>query len=277
MLSIPALTIGARVVDVEVGASDELRLKREGAATFERWRPEATVFARVRAMGLRARIAGWAHAYCQVLGPTLDSCVAQPSYYVVTGELERGTVLESAAEQLLSLGPWNTRRLHAHAYDRVLAEARVAAARADGGLVFVHLPVPHFPAIYSRARGRRTWWNFAEVHGYVDNLVLADRAIASLREAMEQAGVWRDTTVIVSADHGWRDAPSYDGVLDRRVPFLVKLAGAAPAQGREYRRAFDTVVTQALVLAMLSGEVSSVEALERWLDAHGSEPPGRDR
>ena len=40
---------------------------------------------------------------------------------------------------------------------------------------------------------------------------------------MEQAGLWEDTAVIVSADHVWRRAKILDGVKSTTVPMMVKL------------------------------------------------------
>jgi hypothetical protein len=75
------------------------------------------------------------------------------------------------------------------------------AADRTAGLVLIHLPVPHPPAIYSRARGA---FNAEDSASYLDSLALADRTLGELRAALEQSGLWDRTAVLVSADHGWR-------------------------------------------------------------------------
>ena len=62
--------------------------------------------------------------------------------------------------------------------------------------------------------------------GYFNNLALAYRFLGQLRHAMETSGAWDKSWVIISADHSWRDSRIYDGVIDLRVPFLVKAPGA---------------------------------------------------
>jgi arylsulfatase A-like enzyme len=142
------------------------------------------------------------------------------------------------------------------------------------GLVFIHLPVPHPPAIYNRASG-----NFAmQKNGYLDNLALADRVVGELRQKMEQAGVWEHTTLIVSSDHWWRSDywrkrvfwsgadEAIAGVVDHRIPFIVKLAGQTTAA--QYDAAFNTVLTHDLILEVLRGGISNQGDLAGWLDKH---------
>ncbi len=268
MLSIPALLTGRLVAHARVGRGPgDLALTRTDG-TVDPWRAEDTVFARARAAGHATHLVGWAHAYCATLAPVLTSCFARPSYYTIDGCFQTGSLWESAWENALSLAPWNTRRLHAHAFEELLAHARALAAGGAPGLFFLHLPAPHTPGIWDRAAGRFSWFRLGDVDGYLGNLALADRALATLRADMEAAGVWDRTTVIVSADHFWRNAPAYDGVLDARVPFLVKPAGSSTP--RRYDGSIDTLATGDLVLAFLSGVVVTTDDVARWLDAHAA-------
>ena len=85
--------------------------------------------------------------------------------------------------------------------------------------------------------------------GYIDALVLADKAIGEVRRAMEQTGVWDTTTVIFSADHRYRHRTSLDGhPVSRRVPYLVKMAG--PERQRQYTAPFSALLTKQLILAV---------------------------
>ena len=43
---------------------------------------------------------------------------------------------------------------------------------------------------------------------------------------MKSAGLWESTTVLISADHPYRESEALDGKSDPRVPFLLKLAEA---------------------------------------------------
>ncbi|HKO61626.1 MAG TPA: hypothetical protein VJV03_10745 [Pyrinomonadaceae bacterium] len=83
---------------------------------------------------------------------------------------------------------------------------------------------------------------------------------------MEAADLW-DDTVIVTSDHWWR-TPS-DGHIDQCVPFIVKVPGQR--EGSSYATAFNTVVTRALILALLRGEVTDPPGLVRWLGQNRSD------
>lgn len=266
MISIPALTTGRLVADVEVGPGLDLQLKMAEPPEVVAWSASPTVFSRARGEGHVTRVIGWGHAYCSVLGASLSSCFSWPSYYVVASQARPPTLLGSATEATLALLPWRTRRSHARAFEALLAETKEVAASGGPGLTFVHLPVPHTPGIYDRASGRVTYLNFLDVRGYIDNLALADRALGELRRAMEGASVWGSTTVIVSADHGWRDSAAFDGVTDIRVPFLVKLAGSAG--GAVYSSPFNTLLSHDLALALLRGQIRTNGDLAAFLDAH---------
>lgn len=265
MISIPALTTGRLVAEVEVGPGLDLQLKMAEPREVVAWSASPTVFSRAREDGHVTRVVGWGHAYCDVLGASLSSCSSWPSYYVVASQARPPTLWGSAAEATLALLPWRTRRSHARALEALLDDVKEVAVSGGPGLVFAHLPVPHTPGIYDRASARITYLNFLDVRGYLDNLALADRALGELRRAMEGAGVWGSTTLIVSADHGWRDSAAFDGATDIRVPFLVKLAGSAG--GAVYSSPFNTLLSHDLALALLRGQVKTNEDLAAFLDA----------
>jgi hypothetical protein len=100
----------------------------------------------------------------------------------------------------------------------------------------------------------------------MDGAALTDLNLGELRREMEGAGVWNDTTVIISSDHWYREANEMDGKMDHRVPFMIKLSGQTT--GATYDRPFNTVLTQDLMLAILRGEVSTPQHVTRWLDEH---------
>jgi arylsulfatase A-like enzyme len=165
-------------------------------------------------------------------------------------------------------------------YGRVLDDARKAVASPDVGLAFVHLPVPHGPNIYDRSLDQFTS-NGAS--SYLDNLELADRAVGELRSAIERAGLWEHTALLISSDHCYRsvmwqpwktnrDAAAIGRTMDHRVPFLVKLPGQTVSVA--YDRAFNTVLSRDLALALLHGQIADPGGLVRWLDEHGSTERG---
>ena len=132
--------------------------------------------------------------------------------------------------------------------------------------------MPHLPCIYSSATQQFTVTSFSR-QDYFNNLALADRTLGALRSALEKVGAWDKSWLLISADHGWRDAPSYDGKSDHRVPFIFKTPGVSrPAS---YASPFNTVLTQDLLLSVLQQELTSAEQIVPWLERHRFESGDR--
>lgn len=100
---------------------------------------------------------------------------------------------------------------------------------------------------------------------------------------MEQAGLWDQTAILISADHGWRtslwrgdpewtadeEAASHDDTSG--VPFLLKL----PRQtaGATYDKAFGTIVTRRLVTDILSGRLMDPATIAASIERFGDGVP----
>jgi hypothetical protein len=282
MVSLPALITGQPLATARIAAADDLLLRPSGAATPAKWSRTPTVFSRARERGVNSALIGWYHPYCRILAPSLTRCAwfEAPSGTVTIPE----AMLDHAAS-VIARGPfaeprvlrqkltWPSARKHREEhvarYAGVVEATRQALADPTLGLIFVHWPVPHKPPIYDRAARRISAdlpQGSLDRQGYFDNLELADRAIAELRQSMERAGTWETTHLIVSSDHWWRDGKGFDGVTDRRVPFLLKLAGQRA--GLSYGSSFNTVITAPLVLELLDGRLRDPEAVIMWLDRH---------
>jgi hypothetical protein len=167
--------------------------------------------------------------------------------------------------------------------NREIREASLeAVSRSEIGLLLLHFPVPHPPAIFNRLSNE---FDASGDKSYLDGLKLVDNTIGELRRTMENSGLWEDAVVVVSSDHWWRgdlwrymresrarswnaeDESAFSGI-DERVPFMVKL----PRQQSsiDYTHEFNTVVTHDLFLALLSGSLSDRGGVVNWLDAHPS-------
>jgi hypothetical protein len=97
--------------------------------------------------------------------------------------------------------------------------------------------------------------------------MLVDRTVRELRRALEGAGEWGTTTILLSSDHPYRHRPALDAhPVGTKVPFLLKLAGQTA--GASYDSRFNTVVTGDLLMAILRGELSSPEDVKVWLDGN---------
>lgn len=280
VLSMPALTTGRLVEEAEDAGRDDLVIKFADAPNVASWSDQPTVFSRARERGFDTALVGWAIPYCRILGHTIRRCEWFP--HVLNYEpfdLSLPGVVGYQLAIAASTVPFATRfvtrlddgalrrRAHIGVYRRVLKSATSLVSDASLGLVLVHWPIPHQPEIYNRFRNDFT----VRPDGtYLDNLVLADHALAEVRRVMEAAGVWATTHVLISADHSWRIPTRRVPIggeprVDPRVPFILKIAGRqAPV---EYRREFNTVLTHDLILALLDGTITTASDAVRWLDA----------
>jgi hypothetical protein len=121
----------------------------------------------------------------------------------------------------------------------------------------------------------------------VDNLALADRTLGDVRKAMEKAGLWDRSIVLVSSDHPlrpyeWNYRPTWTaedqqvtpaGKESPLIPFLLKLPGES--RGVSFKPAFNTVLTQDLLLAALQGKITTPKAAVSWLERNRNRFPLR--
>jgi hypothetical protein len=217
----------------------------------------------VTGRGLGLALVGLYHPYCRTFGELLRSCHWEP--FVPGGSLRIpegfGDAFVSQAYKALPVLAY--RGEHIASIRRTLATATELAADPSLDVAFLHLPIPHSPYVYDQRRERMTLFNFRK-GAYYEQLVLTDRAFGRLRRAMEAAGVWERTSVLVTSDHGWRFAEKHGTRRDHRVPFILKLAGRS--EPHTYERAFPGWLAKNLLLAVADGEVRTAVAAARWLD-----------
>jgi type I phosphodiesterase/nucleotide pyrophosphatase len=257
---------------------------------------QKTIFHQARQEGFNTAIVGYFLPYCAILGPALSQC-AQPSNDDLWSrsfwahvkdqwqrELNRNWLLvrvDSKARFRMPWFGWGTRTEQRNAYLYIESAARDVATDRDMGLILLHLPIPHLLGIYNRHTGQLT---YDQPSNYLDNLALADRTLGELRNWLDKAGLWDETTLVVSADHplrakAWMKMSSWtkeEADLSENktfpyIPFIVKTAHNN--RGLEYREQFDTILTNRLVLGMLEGKLNGVDDVAGWLDAHRKEAP----
>jgi hypothetical protein len=288
--SLPALLTGQLISAVKPVGPEELMLTIPARQATVGWSRQPDIFSDARAAGFNTALVGWYHPYCRVIGDRLTSCRWEPASQLALPD--RLSVRKNIVRQQIGLlasipfaGDLRSRlsrtgvedygAAHLADYRALLPQAESVAANREFGLTFVHMPVPHPPYIYERAKGE-----FKDAAGgsYLDNLALADRTLGELRRAMEQSGSWEQTTVVVSSDHWmrsdyWRvrpfwtalDAATFDERVEHHVPFIVKLAGQK--SGTTYDAPFNTVLTRDLIMEVLGGRIRDPGELAAWLDS----------
>ncbi len=261
-ISMPALIISRPVAAVWPEGPSELGLVFPGTDSLVPWSQQPNVFAKVRELGANTGLIGWYHPYCRVLARDLNRCFWEPFYSVVARSAHE-SVPGNMLQQLQSLWPWNSRSVYIEFYQRMLDSAKAFSTDTTLGFVLLHLPVPHLPPIYDRKTQGFTQHKYS-YNGYLDNLVLMDRALGDIRKSLEGAGLWEQTTLVLTSDHAFREAQRIDGRLDGRVPFLVKVSGLSDSL--TYAFAFNTFVVDDLVLSLIRRGVRTTSDVARLLD-----------
>ncbi len=270
LFSMPALITGRPVTTADKYGPSELLLTQPGEPPRTVWRSQPNVFAAARTAGFNTALIGSFHPYCRVLASSLTHCEwwEASMQYNSMGHSFRELV-PNQARSLLETSLWSvfgqslSTREHVRLYLEMMPRALQAAANSAYGLTLLHLQTPHAPHGYNRRTGRFDLKNSA-VKGYADSLVLADRTVGEIRQALERAGLWDTSTVLFSSDHSYRAAQAFDGKSDPRIPFLLKMAG--PPAGLEFAPRIDTVRTGELLMAILRGEVRTTTETAAWME-----------
>ncbi len=276
LISMPAFLTGREVTDTVKRGPSELLLRHPGAPRPVSWLTEPNLFSDARAAGFNTALVGWYHPYCRVIGASLNHCerwemnMQYNTMGRTFGQLAPGQTRSLFETSLLSLfGQSLPVREHARTYQEMMTSSLRVLADRRYGLTLLHLPIPHAPHTYDRRTGRFDLRN-SPIKGYADSLVLADRTVGEIRRTLERAGLWDSTTVLFTADHGYRAAEAFDGKKDQRIPFLLKMPGHA--EPIEYTPTLHTIVLRDLFRAILRGDVATTGQVAAWLDARRSAP-----
>jgi Sulfatase len=261
--SMPAYLTGLRVEDARLVGRNQLRLHVQGRQDPFVWTAADTIFADARAMGVNTGLAGFFLPYCAMVGDSVTKCDWQPCVTCgrITGVFGN-TVGESMWHQASELLPQYGRRRHRAAFTSLQQASLALASDPSIGFALLHLPVPHEPGIYDRTQGA-FGLRPPPGDGYIHNLALADRSLGELRAAIERAGLSDKTTVMVFGDHGRRSHKDGESIADKRVPFLIKMAGQA--QGIAYPAPIEVLRVHDLTLEILAGRVVTTSDLVAWL------------
>jgi Sulfatase len=303
--ALPALISGRLVAEAKQTRPNELAVRFHEETQWVGWRTSPNIFARTHELGFSSALVGWHHPYCRLFGGQLVQCSWKPDALTEEAVARRSGIkdnmLRDARIILLSL-PVVPRFMSqqgdsgdiladsmghaAQDFQEMLEDARRISTDPGIQLAFVHLPIPHPPGFYDRTQGRASP---DRKNSYLDSLALVDRTLGELRRALEEAGRWDSTAVLVSSDHWWRAREMWSPVTgapaarafwnaedekilprspDYRVPFMLKLPGQT--RGAVYAQPFNTVLSHDLILSILRGEMSSSEDAAAWLDRHRS-------
>lgn len=265
--AMPALTTGTKVRTASPSGKYTLWLKADPNAKPSNWGHDPNVFSQAHELGYNVGVVGWFLPYCRIFHSSLTACYWESMNTMVRSA--EPSFARSLWSQIRALTPMESRFRQLSRYETQLVAGKEMAADPRLGLVLLHLSMPHGPAAYERDRQRFTAWNFRS-DWYYDNLALADRALGEIRDFMQQNGEWDRTTVLVSSDHALRPSTMAHPHPDKRVPYLIKVAGQRT--GLDYTQPFNARITKDLIVAVLRGDIRSGDDVARWISDHASQP-----
>lgn len=250
---LPSLLSGRLVDDVKFRFNNHLIVHYADTGQWDQITGTTTIFEDARRAGWRTAVVGWYNPYCTVYRDALDNC-----YWTYDDPL--------GVDTAQGTGFWgNAKRPLNELFTQVYSPEREAEEVCDFGVVqrvksyhdlmehtqdllksdqadfiFLHLPVPHPPAIWNRLNDQ---FDSKCGNSYVSNLALADHTLAKIIEILQQSPRWKDTTVVVQGDHSWR-VKLWDGMVgwtdeddqasgdnfDQRPALLIHNAGQMQPQ-----------------------------------------------
>lgn len=279
---VPSLLIDRRLEEIRSTFSGQLLERDSKASKWGPYHAEDSLFGRAHREGWRVGIAGWYNPYCRIFNQVLTSCQwtpGIPNYLPI--EIIGASEEKSAFANALAIPRALIRRfLHPEArsnpyllqqnirdYYQVMQNSKRLIQNSQLDFIFLHLPVPHPPGIYSRTSHR-----ICECGDYFDNLELADSTLSELQSDLQSTSLASNTILIISSDHSWRVpfwrlGPDWSqeeegishGSFEQKPVFLVHFPGQT--QGNHISTPVSELVEHDLIEEMLDRKVENLDAL----------------
>jgi len=259
-LSLPSYILGQPVDSVtsQLPHSEEVRYR--GELVPRDIGGESTIFHDAARLGAPSELVGFYLPYCHwSFAALLDRCTSLPFTWggVFDGRVGIGA---SVVRQLLSLFVVGNRRAQIGRIEEATAASVRAVSDSSRRLVFLHLPIPHFPPVWDARHGHYTVTQIG-VGAYFDNLALADGILARLRTAIDRGATAQPTFLIVTSDHPWRSGP-INGRVGGKIPFIVRTPSAERIEVSSH---VDAVRLRALTTQLLGGKLTTAREVAAWL------------
>ena len=277
-LAFPSMLTGRKVYWSWPTPGDDLALLFAERYAPESWRANPGLFKSVRDSGYNTAVVAAAyHPYCRLFRQYISRCWIDDTEFF-HGERTIFNRMDDVLSEVLRRIPFVNRMLFeprrryqpewgVHLYFAFKEEMKRVVADRDYDLVFAHWYLPHPPFIRDYKTGEWAYFDEqAPLDNYFGNLQALDLAVGEIRRTLETAGLWDDTTVVLTADHGYTllDWPEYVPEFDPRVPFIMKLAGQKERVVSDKK--FMMTSLRALLEAVFQGDATEPAEVERYLD-----------
>jgi Sulfatase len=268
---IPSFFLGATIDNVRSGLDGEPKVKLVGSNRWRAFDTRATIFADAQRLGWSTGVVGWYNPYCRMLAGTLNYCFWREGDGQSDGALAEHSAWENAVAPLTEIArgfkhePGFAQARHAEDQAVLMPQAEALLRDQSISFVFIHLPLPHPPSVYDRTHKH-------SAGSYIDNLVLADRALNDLMGTLQQTPMAGKTTVILCSDHSWRvpmwrsgggwteeDEIASHGRFDPRPVLMIHFPGQQ--NERDVTAPFDAIRIHEIIEHLLRGQEPGFEAL----------------
>lgn len=273
--SIPSMLIGRRFGAISRGGAGYI--VNSAGERFDASTP--TLFSDLQARGHAQAAVGFYHDYCAVL-PSTRSCHAEPVQFFPGwgASLMRAFKRQQDFDYPYSdfLRQWSS------TYARLREASLSALADPRNTVVWLHLNVPHPPVALAGVAPRSLR------EDYQANLAELTRLIASLQQAIQQAG--GDSAMVLTSDHWLREKELWTAIYERQrgpgagtagktlsqhVPFIVWFSDATPGSGQVHGEAISTTALRALVPAMVERKIQSPADVAAFFRGRDADPTTR--
>ncbi len=287
---LPTLFTGIPSNAVDISARGLLvSLKNPSTGKWAAFHQHQTVFQDAIDAGYTTGIAGWYNPYCRIMPEVLDHCFwtyrestpanLSPNRSLAVDLLRPFHYLWLDTKHFFGRGPGSPSaerrdiRQHSTDYRRLRQAGDAFLADPSINFLFLHMPIPHPYGFYDRKTKA-----FSTKHtSYIDNLALADRYLAHVRQLLEQKNQWDPAIIIVMGDHSWRttqiwkdsvtwtdeDESASRGEFDPRPAYVVKLPNQQTSATID--QPFSAVSTRALLDELMQNHLQTPEDLQTWV------------
>ncbi len=276
---IPSLLSGHAVDGFRYSFDNRFRVHYTNTQGWHLLNGGQSVFHDAQKNGWRTAAVGWYNPYCPIYGDAIDDC-----YWTNLDKLDGPMAQRSGLRQnvysplrQMALDVTDPERAdremctfdvrHRYQTHIDLEQHALQLLQTDqADFVFLHMAVPHSPNIWSRMDDSYTHTCGGS---YLDNLALADRELGRILNVLRTSPRWKDTTLIVEGDHGWRinlwkDQPAWTdeddtasrGVFDSRPAVLIHAAGQTQPQTNS--SAWPVLTVHRVVEDVLHGRADSL-------------------
>ncbi len=269
LLSIPSYIIGQTILDTQPINEKDALLTVEGIenktllSTFD-----SNLFSKISLLDIRTAIIGWHLPYCRLFGKWSTFCYTESSGLSYDSNDSR--FLSKIIKQIQSLSPFFGRLQAITSYKEILLATHEILNKENINFIYIHWPIPHMPGLYNPITNNLSPFVFK--NEYNNNLLLVDKTLGEIIAKIKKNNNWDETTLIVTADHGWRNRPENEKQWIRRIPFMIKLAGKNMTY-KEINEPFNALILYDLIPALLNKEVSTPDEVANYINQNKDKFP----